>query len=100
MNILCRSSLERVPSDFPFNADAGERFGDWSICEELATELFGECLDAQVSAIRGERAVDVLLRLFVRLEELGWGEPAELRWIVRRVAALLSWPEPDAVKQS
>ena len=104
MDLLSRVGMEyrnnEVPEDFPQNeaTSASSRWGDWAICEELANEVARECHDARAAASRAERSVDILLRSYLKAEALGWGEPDELRWVFRRAAALLRWPEPDAVK--
>ena len=90
-----------VPADFPSadDTDAAARWADWGVCDELSKYLARECLDAKARAHRAERPVDILLKSYLRTAVLGWGEPAELRWVFRRVAVLLAWPAPDAVRR-
>jgi hypothetical protein len=91
-----------VPTDFPYQEDGSaifERWVDWGVCEELARHLCRECLSAKAGSHRSERPVDILLQVYRRAESLGWGEPEELAWVFRRVAALLNWPTPDVVQQ-
>lgn len=90
-----------VPADFPGEHGTSnlERWTDWGICEELAKFLGQECLEVKLLAHRAERPVDILLKSYMRVAELGWGEPAELRWVFRRVAVLLNWPAPDVVRR-
>jgi hypothetical protein len=89
-----------VPPDFPqqAGATATNRCLDWNVCEELALHLAGECARLQAESGRSVRPVDILLKSYRLVESLGWGEPPLLRWIVRRVAALLDWPTPDIAR--
>jgi hypothetical protein len=90
-----------VPFDFPQEAGGtpSNRCLDWNVCEELALHLAGECARLQAEADRSVRPVDILLKSYRLVEALGWGEPPLLRWVVRRVAALLDWPAPDIARQ-
>lgn len=89
-----------VPLDFPQEAGAtpSNRCLDWNVCEELALHLAGECARLQAEGDRSVRPVDILLKSYRLVEALGWGEPPLLRWVVRRVAALLDWPAPDVAR--
>jgi len=89
-----------VPADFPQEAGGTpmNRCLDWNVCEELALHLAGECARLQAESERSVRPVDILLKSYRLVESLGWGEPPLLRWIVRRVAALLDWPAPDIAR--
>jgi hypothetical protein len=90
-----------VPFDFPVDADGTplNRSLDWNICEELALHLAQECSHVQAEADRSVRPIDTLLKSYRLIEALGWGEPPLLKWVVRRVAALLQWPVPDIARQ-
>jgi hypothetical protein len=91
-----------VPPDFPYEPGRtpGQRCLDWNVCEELALYLAGECDRTKAREDRSVRPVDILLKAYRMVEGLGWGEPPLLRWIFRRVAALLDWPLPDIAKQA
>lgn len=90
-----------VPTDFPYGESIllDERWVDWGVCEELAVYLCRECIEAKASMHRSTRPVDILYKSYQKASALGWGEPAELRWVFRRVAALLNWPAPDVVRR-
>lgn len=94
-------NYDEVPGDFPGVKSMArfERWADWGICEDLATHVCVECLQAKAQAHRAERPVDILLKAYMRIERNGWGEPVQLKWVVRRVAALLKWPIPDIVSE-
>ena len=96
-----RTCYTEVPFDFPQDADGTplNRCLDWNICEELALHLAQECSHVQAEADRSVRSIDTLLKSYRLIEALGWGEPALLRWVVRRVAALLQWPVPEIARQ-
>ncbi len=96
-----RTSYTHVPLDFPPDADgiASNRCLDWNVCEELALHLATECAQVHAEADRSVRPIDILLKSYCLIEALGWGEPPLLRWVVRRVAALLHWPAPDIARQ-
>jgi hypothetical protein len=95
-----RTDYTAVPSDFPLEpgGTAFNRCLNWNICEELALHLASECAQAHADMDRSARPIDVLLKSYRRIEALGWGEPPLLRWVVRRVAALLNWPVPDIAR--
>jgi hypothetical protein len=95
------SSYTNVPFDFPPDpaGSASNRCLDWNVCEELALHLASECAQVQAEADRSVRPVDILLKSYCVIHAFGWGEPPLLRWIVRRVAALLQWPAPDIARQ-
>lgn len=96
-----RNGYTEVPSDFPPASDGvpSNRCLDWNVCEELALHLASECANVLAEADRSARPVDILLKSYRLIEALGWGEPPLLRWIVRRIAALLQWPVPDIARQ-
>jgi hypothetical protein len=90
-----------VPADFPAPelATISDRWLDWCICEELAQYVARECLELKARAHQSEREIDILYQSYLRSQNLGWGTAAELRWTYRRVAALLGWPAPQAVRR-
>ncbi|MFC5459286.1 hypothetical protein [Massilia niabensis] len=96
-----RTVYTSVPSDFPQEPGGTplNRCLNWNICEELALHLASECAQVQAEADQSARPIDVLLKAYLVVETLGWGEPPLLRWVVRRVAALLNWPVPDIARQ-
>lgn len=102
MNALSKHGIDYtdVPADFPSaKDDAAARWADWGVCDELSRYLARECLDEKARAHRAERPVDILLKSYLRAAALGWGEPDELSWVFRRVAELLEWPAPAAVRR-
>jgi hypothetical protein len=96
-----RTDYTSVPCDFPLQPGGTplNRCLNWNICEELALHLAGEFAQAQLDMDRSVRPIDVLLKSYRLVESLGWGEPPLVRWVVRRVAALLNWPIPDIARQ-
>jgi hypothetical protein len=66
----------------------------YEFCEDLATALTERAREAQAELGVSEDVV---------LERMGLGladdasmlEPDEARWVVRRLAELLDWPQPD-----
>lgn len=42
--------------------------------------------------------VAILDQYLVRLMQTKWGSDDEMRWVIRRTAALLEWPVPEAAK--
>lgn len=90
-----------VPSDFPYepSGEQWNRCATWNICEKLALHLARECAQVQLESDRSLRPIDILLKSYRLVEMLGWGEPPLLRWVIRRVTALLHWPAPDITRQ-
>lgn len=65
------------------------------MCEDLAEQGSVYCkrkIDEGVVA-DGSAA---LLRMYAGLQSKDWCTPEQVRWIVRRVAALNVWPVPDS----
>ncbi|MDB5823916.1 MAG: hypothetical protein JWR21_2620 [Herminiimonas sp.] len=71
----------------------------WDVCEDLANKLRGKALESK----RGKRAdmseSHILEQYLPRLTATGWTFEAEARWIIRRLAEMLSWPVPRSCEE-
>jgi hypothetical protein len=111
-----------VPADFPRPVHVGAiggfqrkilltKFGDkfyepgctppelharWDICEDLAQQFVVKARESKVGKRAHMSEVEILEQYCVRSLKMNWGSAAEMRWVSRRVAALLGWPVPPS----
>jgi hypothetical protein len=67
----------------------------WDICEDLAQQFYHKCLATKAGKRSGMSESAILEQYCTRLLKTGWGSDEELRWVIRRAAAVLSWPVPE-----
>jgi hypothetical protein len=79
------------------NASRAEVSARYEFCEDLANHLF-EYARAQHHDL-GIDEGEVLARVLLGLQQPDSSvSPAEARWVVRRLAELESWPDPEVAR--
>lgn len=68
----------------------------WDYCEDLARQFCQKCLDNKAAKRAHLSEVAILEQYLERLLKTGWGSDAEMRWLIRRAAALAKWPVPES----
>lgn len=70
----------------------------WKFCEDLACQLSKKSFYSK----NGKRAhmseVEILEQYFPRLIATRWTSEEEAKWVIRRVAELLSWNVPQSAR--
>lgn len=120
-----RGQFARVPDDFPRPVHHGavsgmqpkllmvkyngrfyspgctppEIFERWDICEDLAEHLSAKSMESKAGKRAHMTEVEILDQYLPRLMATNWTSEAEARWVIRRVAQILSWPVPDAASE-
>jgi len=119
------AKFDQVPIDFPRPAHAGavsgahtkllmtsyrgrfyspgctppELHARWDASEDLARQFAEKSLESKAGKRSHMSPVDILDQYLSRLIAAGWRSDAEARWVIRRTAALLDWPAPEAAKE-
>ncbi len=68
----------------------------WEICENLAQQLVVTSRESKVGKRAHMTEVEILHQYLPRLIETKWTSESEAKWVMRRVAELLSWPVPES----
>lgn len=68
----------------------------WDYCEDLAHQFCRKSLDNKLGKRAHMTEVEILDQYLERLLKTGWGSDAEMRWLIRRAAALARWPVPES----
>lgn len=71
-----------------------ELFSRWDICEDLAQQFAVKSRECKVGKRSHMSEEEILDQYCVRAMKMGWGSDDEMRWVIRRAAALLDWPVP------
>lgn len=66
----------------------------WNTCEDLAHQFVEKCRRNQTGKYAHLSEIEILEQYCTRLLKTGWGSDEELRWVIRRTAAMLEWPVP------
>jgi len=119
---ICEPDYTRVPADFPrleiHGAVSGfqaklllishegkfypmgctppELFARWDRCEDLAYQLARKSLESKEGKRAHMSKLEILNQYLPRLIATGWTSEAEARFVIRRAAAILDWPVPEA----
>lgn len=80
---------------YPPGGTPPERFERWDICEDLAQQLVLKCRECKSGKRSHMTELQILEQYLRRLLKARWGSDNEMRWVIRRTAALLEWPAPD-----
>lgn len=64
------------------------------MCEDLAHQGMAYC-NRKIEDGTVADPDAAMLRLYTGLQSKNWCTPAQMKWIIRRVAELGSWSEPD-----
>lgn len=68
----------------------------WDVCEDLAQQFVLKCKETKSGKRADVLEVDILEQYCLRSMKAGWGAADEMRWVFRRVAAVLNWPAPPS----
>jgi hypothetical protein len=72
----------------------------WDICEDMAQQFVvksRECKSGKRAHMSEEEILD---QYCVRVLKTGWGSDDEMKWVIRRAAAILGWPIPASAAQA
>lgn len=84
---------------YPPGATPPEVLNRWERCENLAEQLAQKSLESKVGKRSHMTEEAILDQYLPRLIATRWVSEPEGRWVIRRVAALLSWPVPAAARE-
>jgi hypothetical protein len=119
------TEFSTIPSDFPRSAHLGalpgsqpkflvinykdrfyqpgstppEMYERWELCESLAVQLANKSVESKAGKRAHMSEVEILAQYLPRLIAQQWTSEAEARWIIRRVAQMLTWPAPSAAQE-
>jgi hypothetical protein len=74
-----------------------EIYERWQICELIAQELSIKSNESKVGKRSHMSESEILEQYFPRLIKTRWTSEAEARWVIRRVAHILNWPDPPSI---
>lgn len=77
-----------------------ELYERWDVCEDLACQLAEKSLASKAGKRSHMSEVEILDQYLPRLVATQWTSEPEARWVIRRAAAMLGWPEPAAASKS
>ncbi len=77
----------------PTDSDVTARY---AVCEDLAAQLVAKCEKNRDTKYVNLSEVQILERLLAQLLGTNWGSGAEMKWVIRRTAALLEWGIPES----
>ena len=99
-----RSSVAGYQAKLPLVASGGrfylpgctpqELYRRWDICEDLAQQFVVKSRECKLGKRSHMSEEAILDQYCVRAMKTGWGSDDEMRWVIRRAAAILSWPVP------
>jgi hypothetical protein len=76
-----------------------EIFLRWDVCEDLAKQLSTKSVESKAGKRRHLSELEILDQYLPRLIATRWTTEEEARWIIRRAAAMLSWPVPTSAQE-
>lgn len=76
-----------------------ELYQRWYASEDLARHLAEKALESKAGKRSHMSDVAILDQYLPRLIATGWRSEPEVRWVIRRAAAMLNWPVPDAARE-
>lgn len=71
----------------------------WQTCEDLVKHLCAKSLESKAGKRAHMSELEILEQYLPRLIATRWTSEEEARWVIRRVAAVLSWPVPPAAQE-
>lgn len=66
----------------------------WEICEDLAQQFVVKSRECKTGKRADMSEEEILDQYCVRALKTGWGSDDEMKWVIRRAAAILGWPAP------
>jgi hypothetical protein len=81
---------------YPPGGTPPEMFSRWEVCEDLAEQFVAKSTESKLGKRAHMLEVEILEQYCVRAMKTGWGSDDEMRWVIRRAAALLGWPVPPS----
>lgn len=73
-----------------------ELFVRLQVCEDLAKQFVVKARECKCGKRAHMSEEAILDQYCLRAMKMGWGSDDEMRWMIRRVAALLQWPVPPS----
>ena len=73
-----------------------ELYKRWDICEDLAQQFVMKVAESKAGKRAHILEVDILDQYCLRAMKMGWGSNDEMRWVFRRVSAILGCPVPPS----
>lgn len=77
-----------------------ELYRRWDASEDLARQVAEKALESKAGKRSHLSDVEILDQYLPRLIATGWRSEPEVRWVIRRAAAMLNWPVPDAAQET
>lgn len=84
---------------YPPGCTPPELFRRWDASEDLARQLAEKSLESKAGKRADMSEVGILDQYLSRLIATNWRSEPEARWVIRRAAAILGWPVPDAANE-
>lgn len=66
----------------------------WEICEDLAVQFAEKSAQCKTGKRAHFSELEILDQYCLRAMKTNWGSDDEMRWVIRRAAAILGWPIP------
>ena len=77
-----------------------ELYVRWDICEDLAQQFAVKSRECKTGKRRHMSEEAILDQYCLRAMKTGWGSDDEMRWVIRRAAAILGWPVPASAREA
>ena len=77
-----------------------ELYVRWDICEDLAQQFAVKSRECKVGKRRHMSEEAILDQYCLRAMQTGWGSDDEMKWVIRRAAAILGWPVPASAAEA
>ena len=95
--------LPLVASDGRFYLPGGtprELHRRWDVCEDLAQQFVVKSRECKLGKRSHMSEQAILDQYCLRSMTMGWGSDDEMKWVIRRAAAILGWPVPASAAQA
>lgn len=76
-----------------------EIWARWHACEDLVKHLSAKSVESKAGKRAHMSESEILDQYLPRLIATRWTSEEEARWVIRRVATVLSWPVPSAAQE-
>ena len=76
-----------------------ELYSRWDICEDLAQKFVVKSKECKAGKRAHMSEEAILDQYCIRALKTGWGSDDEMKWVIRRAAAILDWPIPPSAVQ-
>lgn len=77
-----------------------ELYVRWDICEDLAQQFAVKSKECKMGKRRHMSEEAILDQYCLRVMKTRWGSDDEMKWVIRRAAAILGWPVPASATEA